>query len=259
MTDTPHEPTRMPSDLERLICNYTRNDRNAINRFLGVAEQCGYSLVSADLQAQPEQGEHHFPEGWSFVEKKTHYQINKGNTVVASLTGPDAKKNAAFIAAAVQVGLEIDEDNRYEIDNLFKALKIIIQTGVGHETQKGNGLKFLQELYNRMNLCVKSPAPAVDLEESDVEWITNDNAELGVKIGNQFFFCYKGRSLVYESGLHDDGTPLMWRPVFKREFGECIHPVNYKNPELIGTVSLDDSEEWKPVAAASGHIVTGKV
>lgn len=38
------ETEEMSGELERLICNYTRNDRNAINRFLGVAEQCGYHL-----------------------------------------------------------------------------------------------------------------------------------------------------------------------------------------------------------------------
>ena len=63
------------------------------------------------------------------------------------------------------------------------------------------------------------------LEDEDVEWVVNDGAELGVKIGNQFFFLYKGRSIVYEDGKHDDGTPMRWRPVFKREFGECCHPV----------------------------------
>lgn len=37
----------MPSELERLLCNYTRNDRNAVNRFLGAAELCGYTLTRA--------------------------------------------------------------------------------------------------------------------------------------------------------------------------------------------------------------------
>lgn len=42
--------TDMPSDLGSLICNYMRNDRNAINRFLGVAEQCGYELTRTPPQ-----------------------------------------------------------------------------------------------------------------------------------------------------------------------------------------------------------------
>ena len=91
---------------------------------------------------------------------------------------------------------------------------------------------------------------AQELTADDVEWVVNDSAELGVKIGNQFFFCYKGRSLIYEEGTHDDGKPMMWRPVFKREFGECVHPVNYTDPRKIGTVSLDDSDDWKPLPSS---------
>lgn len=100
------------------------------------------------------------------------------------------------------------------------------------------------------------------LKADDVEWIVNDIAELGVKIGDQFFFLYKGYSLVYGTddesqaagvALNGDTNPPKphtWRPVFKREFGECAHPINYKDPTKIGTVSPDDSDEWKPLPAA---------
>lgn len=88
----------------------------------------------------------------------------------------------------------------------------------------------------------QTPKP---LAADDVEWVVNDNAELGVKIGNQFFWLYKGHSLVYDDGKHDDGSPMHWRPVFKREFGECAHPINYSNPARIGTVSLTDSDDWQ--------------
>jgi hypothetical protein len=98
----------------------------------------------------------------------------------------------------------------------------------------------------------------VKLEPEDVEWVLNDNAELGVKIGDQFFFLYKGYSLVYGwldadptiPPVHDDETPMHWRPVFKREFGECAHPINYRNPELIGSVNLEDSDDWQQLPAA---------
>lgn len=83
--------------------------------------------------------------------------------------------------------------------------------------------------WNRRS-ALPSPAGAVQvpqLKADDVEWIVNDNAELGVKIGNQVFFLYKGQSLVYESGKHDDGTPMLYRMVGKREFGECCHPVKF--------------------------------
>ena len=95
------------------------------------------------------------------------------------------------------------------------------------------------------------------LKASDVEWVVNDIAELGVKIVDQFFFLYKGYSLVYGDDeksraagvpLNEDTDPPTvhkWRPVFKREFGECAHPINYQDYSKIGTVSLDDSDEWK--------------
>lgn len=89
------------------------------------------------------------------------------------------------------------------------------------------------------------------IHKDEVEWVVNDNAELGVKIGNQFFWLYKGYSLVYDDAKHDDGSQMFWRPVFKREFGECAHPINYKDPTMIGTVSLDDSSEWRPLPAAA--------
>ncbi len=39
------------------------------------------------------------PDGWKLVEKKTCYALHCGNTVVATLAGPDAEKNAAIIAS----------------------------------------------------------------------------------------------------------------------------------------------------------------
>lgn len=88
-----------------------------------------------------------------------------------------------------------------------------------------------------------------DLVDDDVEWVVNDNAELGVKIKDRFFFCYKGQSLAYVDGKHDDGSPIKWRPVFKREFGECVRPINYRDHTLQGTVSLDDSDKWQDLPA----------
>lgn len=61
------------------------------------------------------------------------------------------------------------------------------------------------------------------------EWIVNDNAELGVMVNGRAFFLYKGRSLEYEDAKHDDGSRMMYRPVGKREFGECCHPLDMKS------------------------------
>jgi hypothetical protein len=95
------------------------------------------------------------------------------------------------------------------------------------------------------------------LTQEQVEWVVNDNAELGVKIGDQFFWLYKGASLVYGTdgqakdgvAVHDNGSPMHWRHVFKREFGECAHPVNWDDPSKIGKVSPTDSDDWKPLPA----------
>jgi len=91
--------------------------------------------------------------------------------------------------------------------------------------------------------------------QDKVQWIVNDNAELGVLVNGVAYFLYKGESLIYEDAAHDDGRPMSYRPVFKREFGECCHPINYKNPEYIGTVSLDDSDEWQSLPRFNSELV----
>jgi hypothetical protein len=66
------------------------------------------------------------------------------------------------------------------------------------------------------------------INAKDVEWIVNQNGELGVKIEDQFFFLYKGESLEYLEGDDD----MLYAPVRKREFGECcISPEFEKYPE----------------------------
>lgn len=85
------------------------------------------------------------------------------------------------------------------------------------------------------------PAP-VPVGERLPEWVVNNLGELGVKIGDRFFFLYKGRSLEYKQ---EDAQGMHWRPVGKREFGESCHPINWKDPTQIGTVSLSDSDEWR--------------
>jgi hypothetical protein len=69
------------------------------------------------------------------------------------------------------------------------------------------------------------------LEEKDVEWVVNNLGELGVKIGDQFFFLYKGESLLHT----EESDATLWRRVDKREFGEvCKTPF----PEI------DHTKEW---------------
>jgi len=60
------------------------------------------------------------------------------------------------------------------------------------------------------------------------EWIVNNLAELGVKIGDRFYFLYKGENIRYTKKDMEDKA-MYWRPVGKREFGECCHPVKWVN------------------------------
>jgi len=73
--------------------------------------------------------------------------------------------------------------------------------------------------------------------------VVNNLGELGVKIGEQCFFLYKGRS--YVGGEE-------YRLVGKREFGECCHP-----PDLTGFqyhnfkgIHGESADLWKPIPNA---------
>jgi len=68
-------------------------------------------------------------------------------------------------------------------------------------------------------------APAEEVPEP--VWIVNDLGELGVKVGERFFFLYKGDNIEYEDAKHDDGTQMRYRIVGKREFGETCWPLSW--------------------------------
>ena len=87
------------------------------------------------------------------------------------------------------------------------------------------------------------------------KWVVNDNADLGVEVGGRVFFLYKGNSLEYEDGKHDDGSRMLYRKVGKREFGETCRPIDYydksgrpKHPDRY-TVGLEGvpGGGWKPL------------
>jgi hypothetical protein len=76
------------------------------------------------------------------------------------------------------------------------------------------------------------------LLEEDVEWVVNSIGELGVKVNDQLFFMYKGRSLCY------DGDPTMYyRLVGKREFGETVR-VDLPSPIIVDPT---DPYGWRRV------------
>lgn len=110
------------------------------------------------------------------------------------------------------------------------------------------------------------------VDPHDVQWVVNDSYELGVKIGNQFFWLYKGETLIYTDGKHDDGTPMRWRLVGKREFGETCNPFMFilKNEpmagsyehhprgnlvELDGTPTTNPKYQWQDLPPALGELI----
>lgn len=91
-------------------------------------------------------------------------------------------------------------------------------------------------------------------------WIVNNLGELGVEIKGRCFFLYKGGSIEYENGKHDDGTPMLYRIVGKREFGETCWPMKWikagrsedrYTENLVYTPGLSFGEpedgNWKPL------------
>lgn len=91
------------------------------------------------------------------------------------------------------------------------------------------------------------------------QWIVNDLGELGVRVGDRFFFLYKGENIEYE-GKHDDGSTMLYRPVGKREFGETALPMKWlregkterrytQELEFIGGISFGEPSDydWKPI------------
>ncbi len=104
--------------------------------------------------------------------------------------------------------------------------------------------------------------------EDDVKWIVNDLGELGVEVNGRFLFLYKGDSLEYggKDGacLHDDGTPMLYRMVGKREFGETQWPQKWviagrredRYTEKLAfheglSFGKPEDGDWKPLPASN--------
>lgn len=93
-----------------------------------------------------------------------------------------------------------------------------------------------------LNGCSPKPKPN-QLTADQVKWVVNDQADLGVKIGDQIFFFYRGRSLV-PSAKYDTGEPRKYRPVGGQEFGDSIHPILQDSDGLIGTLPFYEGHDW---------------
>jgi len=101
---------------------------------------------------------------------------------------------------------------------------------------------------------------------TEPRWIVNDMGELGVEIGGRCFFCYKGDSIEYADGVHDDGTQILFRGIGKREFGETVWPMSWINEgrserrytqELVYIPGISDGDpddpayKWAPLPKAN--------
>jgi hypothetical protein len=91
--------------------------------------------------------------------------------------------------------------------------------------------------------------PVGNLREEDVEWVVNSEGELGVKIGTQVFFMYKGESLQYTNECGD--APTHYRKVGKREFGEVCTPVDYDETKYPRNCA--HSEQYMEEGPTFGH------
>lgn len=114
------------------------------------------------------------------------------------------------------------------------------------------------------------PPPAMaGGEDADPIWVVNDLGELGVQVGWRFFFLYKGGNIEYgkdadgPTAMHDDETPMRYRMVGKREFGETCWPLAWVlkgrsevryTTDLVYTPGLSfgkpEDGDWRDLPAA---------
>lgn len=87
-------------------------------------------------------------------------------------------------------------------------------------------------------------------------WIINNYGDLGVLANGRPYFLYKGNAMQY-SGPVDGNTPMRYRRVKKREFGETCKPFQCvaNNIDFVFDPEDEDMEEWydMPVANAVNH------
>lgn len=99
--------------------------------------------------------------------------------------------------------------------------------------------------YLSMMRSAVGPSSREAILASEVKWVVNDNAELGVRIGDQCFFFYQGRSLCYPTGKHDTGLPRKWRYVASKEFGDTVAPSLHDDVGgVVGVAPFYEGHEW---------------
>lgn len=139
------------------------------------------------------------------------------------MTGPEIRKEAEknplkyaedHLGLLKQMGVEMSITAKV-LTRLFEHTETLVS-----EVKRLNlCIDGVQERYlEAKKLGLSKITDGLVLEPDNVEWVVNDIAELGVKIGNQIFFMYKSRSLVYDN----EDSEMLWRPIYKREFGETV-------------------------------------
>ena len=144
-----------------------------------------------------------------------------------------------------------------------KILREILKSVLQYDQENGECLDPI--LYGKIVDALASTATSYS-DSTDAqtppEWVVNSMGELGVKINCRFYFLYKGENIEYEEGLHDNGDPILWRLVGKREFGETCWPLKWvtdgkredrytQNLEFISGLSFGKPEDfdWRPLPA----------
>lgn len=216
-----------------------------------------------------------------FIEQAIAVQRPSGEQVIADFlqrTGQyvtnDATRDAAIAEAVQNALVEAIRVSRDTYDLMIAALH---SAPAGeHRDQCQQALNRMGDVLNTLRAKVVFEArtqagqavdeQAAQAQTEEPQWIVNDLAELGVKVGNRFFFLYKGDNLEYEDGTHDDGTPMLYRIVGKREFGEVCYPAAfYKEDATIPHrytrelafrpgLSLGKKEDgdWRPLPPSPG-------
>jgi hypothetical protein len=163
-------------------------------------------------------------------QKPPHYCVHEVFPVLDSLRVELAELRGAL--AEAEAGLEFAVANLAQADHDWpdssprKALAIVSKALARTRPAKprGTALPCVQNDFVDVNKMACQP----ELTEEPI-WIVNDLGELGVEVGGRCYFLYKGESLEYNDPVHDDGSPMLYRIVGKREFGEVQHPLSWIN------------------------------
>lgn len=85
-----------------------------------------------------------------------------------------------------------------------------------------------------------------------IKWVVNDLGELGVRIGDTSYFMYKRGSITY-SETHQDGSPMMQRPVQEGEFGYVCRVPGFEI-ENDGNAGYFEGDGWFPLTKGSESV-----